>query len=77
MVIVEGLFFWLCFVEFVELWLVFMYGWLLVDDKDVVMVVFWVGEVDVLVCIMVIEVGVDVFNVMVMLVMDVDWFGIS
>lgn len=41
------------------------------------MVVFWVGEVDVLVCIMVIEVGVDVFNVMVMLVMDVDWFGIS
>ncbi len=38
---------------------------------------FRAGEIDVLVCTTVIEVGVDVSNATVMLVMDADRFGIS
>ena len=38
---------------------------------------FRAGEIDVLVCTTVIEVGVDVPNATVMLVMDADRFGIS
>jgi ATP-dependent DNA helicase RecG len=41
------------------------------------MAAFRAGEIDVLVCTTVIEVGVDVPNATVMLVMDADRFGIS
>jgi ATP-dependent DNA helicase RecG len=54
-----------------------MHGRLSGDEKDAVMAAFRAGEVDVLVCTTVIEVGVDVRNATVMLVMDADRFGIS
>ncbi|MDQ2637362.1 MAG: ATP-dependent DNA helicase RecG, partial [Actinomycetota bacterium] len=54
-----------------------MHGRLPADDKDAVMAAFRAGEIDVLVCTTVIEVGVDVPNATVMLVMDADRFGIS
>ncbi|MCW2688644.1 MAG: ATP-dependent helicase RecG [Mycobacterium sp.] len=54
-----------------------MHGRLPADEKDAVMAAFRVGEIDVLVCTTVIEVGVDVPNATVMLVMDADRFGIS
>jgi ATP-dependent DNA helicase RecG len=54
-----------------------MHGRLPTDEKDAVMAAFRAGEVDVLVCTTVIEVGVDVPNATVMLVMDGDRFGIS
>ena len=54
-----------------------MHGRLSGDEKDEVMTAFRAGEVDVLVCTTVIEVGVDVPNATVMLVMDADRFGIS
>jgi ATP-dependent DNA helicase RecG len=54
-----------------------MHGRLTADDKDAVMSAFRGGEVDVLVCTTVIEVGVDVPNATVMVVMDADRFGIS
>jgi ATP-dependent DNA helicase RecG len=54
-----------------------MHGRLSSDEKDAVMAAFRAGEVDVLVCTTVIEVGVDVRNATVMLVMDADRFGIS
>ncbi|GLP76401.1 ATP-dependent DNA helicase RecG [Mycobacterium antarcticum] len=54
-----------------------MHGRLSGDEKDAVMTAFRAGEVDVLVCTTVIEVGVDVPNATVMLVMDADRFGIS
>ena len=54
-----------------------MHGQLASDEKDAVMAAFRAGEVDVLVCTTVIEVGVDVPNATVMVVMDVDRFGIS
>ncbi|MGV0643194.1 ATP-dependent DNA helicase RecG [Mycolicibacterium sp. XJ879] len=54
-----------------------MHGRLPVDEKDAVMGAFRAGEIDVLVCTTVIEVGVDVPNATVMLVMDADRFGIS
>ncbi len=47
------------------------------DDKDAVMAAVVSGEVDVLVATTVIEVGVDVPNAAVMIVMDADRFGIS
>src|SRR6202012_3399426 len=47
------------------------------DEKDAAMAGFRAGEIDVLVCTTVIEVGVDVPNATVMLVMDADRFGIS
>ena len=47
------------------------------DDKDAVMAAVVAGEVDVLVATTVIEVGVDVPNAAVMIVMDADRFGIS
>ncbi|MGA3253646.1 MAG: helicase-related protein, partial [Mycobacterium sp.] len=47
------------------------------DEKDAAMAAFRAGEIDVLVCTTVIEVGVDVPNATVMLVMDADRFGIS
>lgn len=54
-----------------------MHGRLPSDEKDAVMEAFRAGEIDVLVCTTVIEVGVDVPNATVMLVMDADRFGIS
>jgi ATP-dependent DNA helicase RecG len=54
-----------------------MHGKLPAAEKDAVMSVFRAGEIDVLVCTTVIEVGVDVPNATVMLVMDADRFGIS
>jgi ATP-dependent DNA helicase RecG len=54
-----------------------MHGRLPADEKDAVMAAFRAGLVDVLVCTTVIEVGVDVPNATVMVVMDADRFGIS
>ena len=54
-----------------------MHGRLPADEKDAVMAAFRAGEIDVLVCTTVIEVGVDVPNATVMFVMDADRFGIS
>lgn len=54
-----------------------MHGRLPADEKDAVMAAFRAGEIDVLVCTTVIEVGVDVPNATVMVVMDADLFGIS
>lgn len=54
-----------------------MHGRLPSDEKDAVMAAFRAGEIDVLVCTTVIEVGVDVPNATVMVVYDADWFGIS
>ncbi|WP_204803674.1 ATP-dependent DNA helicase RecG [Mycobacterium riyadhense] len=73
----EGLFARLRSGELAELRLALMHGRLSADDKDAAMAAFRAGEVDVLVCTTVIEVGVDVPNATVMLVMDADRFGIS
>ncbi|MGH3562398.1 MAG: helicase-related protein, partial [Mycobacterium sp.] len=54
-----------------------MHGRLPAEEKDAVMAAFRAGDVDVLVCTTVIEVGVDVPNATVMLVADADRFGIS
>ncbi len=54
-----------------------MHGRLPADEKDAVMAEFRAGAIDVLVCTTVIEVGVDVPNATVMMVMDADRFGIS
>lgn len=54
-----------------------MHGRLPAEDKDAVMAAFRSGNIDVLVCTTVIEVGVDVPNATVMLVVDADRFGIS
>src|SRR5690242_10560035 len=54
-----------------------MHGRLPSDEKDAVMADFRAGNIDVLVCTTVIEVGVDVPNATVMCVMDGDRFGIS
>jgi ATP-dependent DNA helicase RecG len=47
------------------------------DAKDDVMRRFGAGEVDVLVATTVIEVGVDVPNATVMVILDAEWFGVS
>jgi ATP-dependent DNA helicase RecG len=47
------------------------------ETKDAVMRRFAAGEIDVLVATTVIEVGVDVPNASVMVIMDADWFGVS
>ncbi len=54
-----------------------MHGRLPSDEKEAVMAAFRAREIDVLVCTTVIEVGVDVPNATVMVVMDADRFGIS
>ena len=54
-----------------------MHGRLTSDEKDAVMTAFRRGDVDVLVCTTVIEVGVDVPNATMMVVMDADRFGVS
>ncbi|MCW2605970.1 MAG: ATP-dependent helicase RecG [Frankiales bacterium] len=54
-----------------------LHGRMPTDDKDAVMRAFGRGELDVLVATTVIEVGVDVPNATVMVVLDADRFGIS
>ncbi len=54
-----------------------LHGRMTSEDKDTVMSAFAAGEVDVLVATTVVEVGVDVPNATVMVVMDADRFGIS
>ena len=73
----EGLFARLRSGELADLRLGLMHGRLSADEKDAAMAGFRAGEIDVLVCTTVIEVGVDVPNATVMFVMDADRFGIS
>lgn len=73
----EGLFARLHSGELANLRLGLMHGRLPTDEKDDAMAAFRAGQIDVLVCTTVIEVGVDVPNATVMLVMDADRFGIS
>jgi len=54
-----------------------LHGRMPADDKDRVMRGFAAGDIDVLVATTVIEVGVDVPNATVMVVLDADRFGIS
>ena len=54
-----------------------LHGRMAGDDKDEVMRAFAAGTIDVLVATTVIEVGVDVANATVMVIMDADRFGIS
>jgi ATP-dependent DNA helicase RecG len=54
-----------------------LHGRMQSDAKDDVMRRFVDGSVDVLVATTVIEVGVDVANATVMVVLDADWFGVS
>ncbi|MEH3034100.1 MAG: ATP-dependent DNA helicase RecG [Aeromicrobium erythreum] len=54
-----------------------LHGRLPTDEKDTVMAAFSRGEVDVLVATTVVEVGVDVPNATVMVVVDADRFGVS
>ena len=54
-----------------------LHGRLTPDEKDAAMRAFAAGEIDVLVATTVVEVGVDVPNATVMVVMDADRFGVS
>jgi ATP-dependent DNA helicase RecG len=54
-----------------------LHGRLTPEDKDARMRAFAAGEIDVLVATTVVEVGVDVPNATVMVVMDADRFGVS
>jgi ATP-dependent DNA helicase RecG len=54
-----------------------LHGRMAPEDKDAVMSAFTAGRVDVLVSTTVIEVGVDVPNATVMVVVDADRFGVS
>jgi len=54
-----------------------LHGRLHPDEKDLVMRAFSAGEIDVLVATTVIEVGVDVPNATVMVIMDAERFGVS
>jgi ATP-dependent DNA helicase RecG len=54
-----------------------MHGRLVPDEKERVMTAFAAGELDVLVSTTVIEVGVDVPNATVMVIMDAERFGVS
>ncbi|WP_346619687.1 ATP-dependent DNA helicase RecG [Blastococcus montanus] len=54
-----------------------LHGRMTPEEKDAVMRAFAAGEIDVLVATTVVEVGVDVPNATVMVVMDADRFGVS
>ncbi len=54
-----------------------LHGRMASEDKDEVMQAFAAGTIDILVATTVIEVGVDVANATVMVIMDADRFGIS
>jgi ATP-dependent DNA helicase RecG len=60
-----------------ELRLAILHGKLAPDEKDKIMLAFADGQVDVLVTTTVVEVGVDVPNATMMVVMDADRFGVS
>jgi ATP-dependent DNA helicase RecG len=63
--------------ELAGLRLALLHGQMPSREKDATMTAFRAGEVDVLVATTVIEVGVDVPNATVMIVMDADRFGLS
>jgi ATP-dependent DNA helicase RecG len=63
--------------ELAGLRLAALHGRLLPDEKDRTMSEFAAGRIDVLVATTVIEVGVDVPNATVMVVLDADRFGVS
>jgi ATP-dependent DNA helicase RecG len=67
----------LAYVDLVGLRLGLLHGRLPAGEKDAVMERFRRGELDVLVATTVIEVGVDVPNATVMVVLDADRFGIA
>lgn len=54
-----------------------LHGRLPADEKDEVMRDFTAGDLDVLVCTTVVEVGVDVPNATVMVIVDAERFGVS
>lgn len=54
-----------------------LHGRLPAEEKDATMQAFSAGEIDVLVSTTVIEVGVDVPNATIMVIMDADRFGVS
>jgi ATP-dependent DNA helicase RecG len=54
-----------------------LHGKMAADDKDVTMRAFAAGEIDVLVATTVVEVGVNVPNATMMVIMDADRFGVS
>ncbi len=54
-----------------------LHGQLPTEEKDATMRAFAAGEIDVLVSTTVIEVGVDVPNATIMVIMDADRFGVS
>jgi ATP-dependent DNA helicase RecG len=54
-----------------------LHGKLATEDKEAAMNAFAAGEIDVLVATTVIEVGVDVPNASMMVIMDADRFGVS
>lgn len=54
-----------------------LHGRLPADEKEAVMTAFAAGDIDVLVATTVVEVGLDVPNASVMVVMDADRFGVS
>src|SRR5262249_47216325 len=54
-----------------------LHGRLSPDEKDAAMLGFAAGEIDVLVATTVIEVGVDVPNATLMVLLDADRFGVS
>ncbi|RDI49097.1 ATP-dependent DNA helicase RecG [Nocardia mexicana] len=62
---------------FADLRVGLLHGRLPTDEKDRVMRSFNDGDVDVLVCTTVVEVGVDVPNATVMVIVDADRFGVS
>jgi ATP-dependent DNA helicase RecG len=57
--------------------LAMLHGRLSTEEKERTMTAFAAGEIDVLVSTTVIEVGVDVANATVMVIMDADRFGVS